>query len=92
MELASHMVLIPDPTYGHWLQVKEKIMKGLLAVHVKVVRVLLFLLEIITSVNQDILALISLLQSCSLMILSGMVQGVRVKVVAADLLRGSLWI
>ena len=52
----------------------------------------LHLLEIITIVNQDTIALDFLLQSCSPVILSGMVQGVRVKVVAAALLHGSRWI
>jgi hypothetical protein len=86
-ELASHMV-IPDLTYGHLLRIPKKVEK---AVHVKVARVPLLLLEIITTVNQDIMALVSF-QACSPVILSGMVQGVRVKVVAAALLRGSLWI
>ena len=89
-ELASHMV-IPDRTYGHWLQVSVKMIKVDEAVHVRVVRVPIFLLEVITTVNQDIMALVNL-QAYTPVILSGMVQGVRVKVVAAALLHGSLWI
>ena len=89
-ELASHVV-IPNRTYGHWLQVSEKMLPVVTAVHVTVVRAPLLLLVIITTVSQDIMALITL-QACSPVILSGMVQGVRVKVVAAALLHGSLWI
>ena len=86
-ELALHVV-IPDHTYGHWLQISEKIVA---AVRVKVVRVPPFLLEAVTTVNQDTVVLI-ILQGCTAVTLSGMVHSVRVKVVAAALLHGSLWI
>ena len=67
--------------------------KLILAVRVKVVRVPHLLLEIITTVNQDIMVLIELLiTSYTPVTLSGMVNSVRVKVVAAALLHGSLWI
>ena len=56
-----------------------------MAVLVMVVGVSLLLLEIITTVNQDIMALVTL-QAYTPVMLSGMVQGVRVKVVAAALL------
>ena len=63
-----------------------------ITVHVKVVGVPHRLLEIITIVNQDIMVPIVPLQSCTVVTLSGMVHSVRVKVVAAALLHGSLWI
>ena len=75
--------------HGHWLQISEKVKA---AVHVKAARAHHLSLEPISIVNQDIMALIAILQSCSPVTLSGMVQGVRVKVVAAALLHGSLWI
>ena len=78
-----------DHTYGHWLQMPVKVQ---VAVCVKVVGAPHLLLEPITIVNQDIMALFTLLQTCTPVILSGMVQSVRVKVVAAALLHGSLWI
>ena len=87
-ELASH-VAVQEHTYGHWLQISVKV---IMAVHVKVVQVPFLLWGPIIIVNQDTVALIALLQSCTPVILSGMVQGVRVKVVAAALLHGSLWI
>ena len=80
---------IHDHTYGQWAQI---FMKLVLAIHVKAVRVPHLLLEPITIVNQDIKLLITFLQSCTLVTLSGMVHSVRVKVVAAALLHGSLWI
>ena len=51
----------------------------------------LLLLEIITIVSFNTMALVTILQSGPV-IQSGMVQGVRVKVVAAALLHGSPWI
>ena len=49
-------------------------------------------LQQITTVNLGIMILNTHGGSCIQVILSGMVQGVRVKVVAAALLHGSLWI
>ena len=82
---------IHDHIYGRLLPIGVKSIMLFIA-HVKVARAPHLLLEIATTVNQDIMALITLLRSCSPVILSGMVQSVRVKVVAAALLHGSLWI
>ena len=87
-ELTSHMA-VHDHIYEQWLQISVKL---IVSVHVKVARVLRLLLEIITTVNQDIVALVTLPQSYTAVTLSGMVHSVRVKVIAAALLHGSLWI
>ena len=58
-ELVSHMA-VHDHIYGHWLQISEKVE---VAVHVKTVQVPHLLWEIITIVNQDIMALMTVLQS-----------------------------
>ena len=64
----------------------------MMAVHVKVVRVLHRLSEITTTVNQATVVLLPCLIGCLVVTLSGMVHSVRVRVVAAALLHGSLWI
>ena len=83
------MATVHDHIYGHLLLMGLRLV---MVVHVKAVKVLNLMLEIIIIVNQDIKALVVLMESCTPVILSGMVQGVRVKVVAAVLLHGSLWI
>ena len=68
------MVAVNDHTYGHLLQMGMKLVTP---APVKVVGVSHLLLVIITTVSQDTMALIALLQSCTPVILSGMVQGAR---------------
>ena len=58
---------VHEYTYGHWLQMSVKVQ---MAVCVKVVGAPHLLLEQITTVNQDIMALVTLLQSCTPVILS----------------------
>ena len=60
---------VQEYTYEHWLQMSVKVQ---MAVCVKVVGAPHLLLEqnLITTVNQDIMALVTLLQSCTPVILS----------------------
>ena len=68
---------VHDHTYGHLLQMGVKL---ILAVRVKVVRVPHLSLEVITSVSQDTMVLLSLrVLTYILLTLSGMVNSVRVR-------------
>ena len=62
----------------------------IVAVHMKVVQVPRLLLAVITTVSQAMMVLATLQMSCIPVTLSGMVNSVRVKVVAVALLHGSL--
>lgn len=81
---------VHDHTYGHLLEVLAMSEPTVL---VKVVQVPRSLLEMITIVNRGItvkIVVVILLQFYIPVILSGMVQSVKTKALAAALLRGSL--